>query len=139
MGCADFYIEMRVADGVADLLKRTSGSKHGKTARERNESAGGKTCRDAHHVSFCDTTIDVTVRECLFENTGFGRTCQVSVQNDQIIMLFSQFNQCVAVALTGCDLLNVSHYAFTSSSIFSRSAIATAYSSSFGALPCQPT
>ena len=105
VGCTDFYVQMRVSDGVAHLLKRTACGKHCEGACERNDACGGKTGSDSHHITFCDTTVDVTVRICFFEHTGLGCCCKVSVEYDQIVMLCAKFNQCITVTFSCCDFL----------------------------------
>ena len=105
MGSTDFYVQMRVSDGVAHLLKRTACGKHREGACERNDACGGKTGSDSHHITFCDTTVDVAVRICFFEHTGLGCCCKVSVEYDQIVMLCAKLNQCITIAFSCCNFL----------------------------------
>ena len=79
MGCTDFYIQMRVSYRVTNLLKGTSCCKHCKGACERNKSCGSKSCCNTDHVRFCDTTVNMSVRICLFKHTGLGSCCQICI------------------------------------------------------------
>ena len=105
MGCSDLYIQMWVTNGISHLLVSTSCREHGKGTDERYFSTGGKSCRDARHICLCDTAVQMSFRKCFFEDSGFGSACKVSIQNDQIVMLFSKVYQCVSVTLSCCDLL----------------------------------
>ena len=105
MGCTDFYIQMRISDGVAYLLKSTACRKHGKGTCKRDDACGGKSGSDSHHITFCDTTVDVAVRICFFEHTGLGCCCKVSVEYDQIVMLCAKLNQCITIAFSCCNFL----------------------------------
>ena len=105
MSGADLHIQMGITNRIADLLKSPSCRKHGKGADERDLACGGKACCDAHHVALSDAAVDMSVRKCLLENTGFGSCCQVCVQNDQIRILCAILCQRIAVALSCCNFL----------------------------------
>ena len=145
MGRTDLDIQMRVTDRVTYLFKSTSCCEHCKRAYEGNLTYQRQSCSHTHHVGLCDTAVDVAVGICLTEDSGLGSCCQVGIQYYQIGEFFCQLLQGVAVTFSGCDLFHgiFCHYcspAFSNSfSILSRSAIAIAYSSSLGALPCQST
>ena len=109
MGGADLDVQVGVADGVTDLLESTAGCEHCKGRCKGHQASGGHTGSDTDHVGLCDTAVKETLGECLLEGAGLGSTCQVSIQNDQIVVGLAQLNQCVAVAVTGCDLLNICH------------------------------
>ena len=106
MGRSDLHIEVRVTDRVAHLLVISARRKHRKRTDKRNFSAGCKTCRDSCHIRLGNTDVPVALRKCLLKNAGLCRTCQIRVQHDQIFMLFSKLYQCVAVTLSGCNLLS---------------------------------
>ena len=89
MGSADLHVQLRVADGVADLLKGTSCGEHGKGAGKGNLACGGDACRHAHHVGLGDTAVDVALREGLLEDASLCGVCKVSVQNDYILVFLS--------------------------------------------------
>ena len=60
----------------------------------------------------------------------------VRVQDNDVLVLFSELREYLSVALSGCDLLYLRH---NSSPILSRSCMATLYSSALVDFPCQPT
>ena len=106
MGRSDLHIEVRVTDRVAHLLVISARRKHCKRTDKRNFSAGCKTCRDSCHIRLCNTDVPVALRKCLLKNAGLCRTCQIRIQNYQILVFFAHFYQCVAVTLSGCNLLS---------------------------------
>src|SRR5699024_4370051 len=95
-----------------------------------------KSCSHTHHISLCDTTVNMALRKLFPEHNGLRRICQVSIQDYQILMFPSQLHEGIAVAVAGSNFLHLCH---NCSPAFSSSAIAWAYCSSFGAFPCQST
>ena len=136
VGGSYFDIEVRISDGVADLLESAACRKHRKCAGEGYHSGRGKACSDSHHIALRDAAVNMSVRKCFFEDARLGSACQIRIQNDKIVMLSSKLDQSVPVTLSCCDLLYFRHNV---SSTFLSSSIAAAYCSSLGALPCQPT
>ena len=67
---ADFDVEVRIADGIAHLLVRTTGGEHGKGARKgdvaRGRNAGGK----PHQVAFGNAGIVEALRVRSLKLTG---------------------------------------------------------------------
>ena len=57
----DLNVEVRVADGVTDLLKGAAGGEHGKGAREGNATSGRDTGGDAHQVALGNAHIEEAV------------------------------------------------------------------------------
>ena len=106
MGSADFYIQVGIADGITYLLISTSCRKHGKGAGKGDFPYGGKSCRNAHHVTFCNTAVDMAFRECFLEGIGFGGICQVGIQDYQVGILCAEFSKGFSVSFSGCDFLN---------------------------------
>ena len=92
MGSTNLYIQMGIADGVADLLKSTASSEHGKGAGKGYHACGRKACGNTHQVGFCDTAVKKSVRKCFLESACFGSISQVSVKNNQVFVLFTKFN-----------------------------------------------
>ena len=141
MRCADLDIEVRITDRISDLLISTPCCKHCKGGRKRGLACCRKSCRNRHHIALCDSAVIKTLRVFFCKIRGSCGGLQVRIQNNDFRMIRTELLQCVSVALTGCDLLNVCHYcspSFSSSaSIASSSFIASAYCSSFGAVPCQ--
>ena len=109
MGSADLYIQMRITDGISHLLKVTSCRKHGKRTDKRNLTAGCKSRRDTGHITLCDTAVNMALRKCLLENTGFGCTCKVSIQYNQIGIFRTALGKCITITFSCRDFLNISH------------------------------
>ena len=89
MGCADLHIQVRIADGVANLLKGTAGCKHGKCRCERHFPGCCDPGRDSHHVRLRDAAVNVALREGLLEGSGLGCACEVSIQDNDIVVFLS--------------------------------------------------
>ena len=106
MGCADFHVQMGIADGVADLLISAACREHGKGAGKGDFPYSGKSCRNAHHVAFCDTAVNMAFGERLLEGIGLGGICQVGIQNHQVGILCAEFSKCLSVSFSGCNFLN---------------------------------
>ena len=79
--CTDLYVQLRITNGVTNLLVSTACSEHSESACERNFACCSKTCSDTYHVTLCDTAVNVTLREYLFEDTSLSCTGKVSIQN----------------------------------------------------------
>ena len=84
VGRAYLNIKMRIADGIAYLLKCSAGGKHCKRAAERDLARRCNACRDSDHVALCDTAVEEALRECLLEFYRLGRLCKVCVENDHV-------------------------------------------------------
>ena len=134
------HVEVRVGDGVSDLLERTSGGKHRKGGRKRDLSGSGKTRGDGHHVALGNAAVKKAVGELLFENACLCGGGEVGIQNHKIVFV-AEFGKCVTVCLAGGDLFNhFCHFLDLHQLRDARiSALACAYSASFGAFPCHPT
>ena len=109
VGSAHFDVQGGIADGVADLLISTTGGEHGEGRSEGSEAAGSQTRRHAHHIRFSDAAVEVPVREFLGEHTGLGRTGQIRIQHDDIIMGLTQSHQALAIPVTGGHFLHICH------------------------------
>ena len=105
----DLHVQLGIADGVANLLISAAGSKHSKAGGKGHHAHGSGTSGHCHHVALSDTTVDVALGERLAEGTGLGGAGQVGVKHHQIVILLTQLNQGLAIAVAGCDLLHVCH------------------------------
>ena len=110
VGGGDLDVQVRVADGVADLLKAAARNEHRKAGHEGDIAHRGHTGGDADHVLLGNAAVKVTIRVLLAEDFGFGGSGQVGVKNHQIVSaLLGQLYQRVAVADTGSNFFNISH------------------------------
>ena len=89
VSCSDLYIQLRISDGVTNLLISTSCCKHCKSTCKGNLTCGGDSCCNTHHVALCDTAVNVTLREFFFKHTRLCSCSKVSVKNDKILVFFS--------------------------------------------------
>ena len=109
VGSTDLDVEMRVADGVADLLVGAAGGKHGKGAREgnaaRSRDAGGK----AHQVALGDTGIIEALGIGGLKLAGLRGGRQVSIENHEVIALVAQLDKRLAVAYARGDFFDLCH------------------------------
>ena len=135
MAGTDLDIEPGQADRIADLLKCAADREHCEGTHKGDLARCGKTGRYCRHVSFRDTAVDESVREFFGKDRCLGGTGQVRVQDNDVLVLFSELCKDLSVALSGCNLLYLRH---NSSPILSRSCIAALYSSALVDFPCQP-
>src|SRR5699024_10385008 len=105
MGCTDLDVELRISDGVSHLFKCTSCRKHGERTCKRNLSCRCKTRRNSHHISLCDSAVNVALRKCLLKGSCLCRAGKVRIQYNHVFMLFSKFYQSITVAFPCCDFL----------------------------------
>ena len=137
---ADFHVQVGIADGVAHLLERAPRRKHRKRGSERNQPHRGQTRRNGDHVRLRNAAVKMTIRENLAEHARLRSGGEVGVQHDEVAMFAAQLDQRLAIALAGRDLLHFAHVHASNSAIAARSSLmATSYSASLGALPCQST
>ena len=105
----DLNVEVRVADGVTNLLKGATGSEHGKGTREGNTTGGRDTGGDAHQVALGDTHIEETIRAGGLKLTGLRGGGQVGVEDHKVIVLVGELDEGLAVAYARGDFLDVCH------------------------------
>ena len=85
VGSTNLYIQMRIANAVAHLLKGTTGSEHGKAGRKGYQPHGRQTGGHAHHIRLSNATVKVAIRIGFLKNAGLGCAGQVGVQHHQVI------------------------------------------------------
>ena len=140
MGGADLDVQVGVTDGVAHLFKGAACGEHGKAGGKGHQPHSRHTGGGGHHVALGNAAVKMTVGVGFLEHTGLGGGGQVGVQHHHVGMVLRQFHQGGAVAVAGGDLLHFTHACASSSAIWAlSSSMAILYSSSLGALPCQPT
>ena len=109
MGGANLDVEMRVANGIADLLVGATGGKHRKGARKSNAArgrdAGGKT----HQVVLGDTGIVKALRVDSLKLTRLRSGGQVGIEHYKVIVLIAQLDKCLAIANARGDFLDLRH------------------------------
>ena len=106
---ADLDVEVRVADGVADLLKGATGGKHGKGAREGNATGGCDTGGDTHQVALGNAHIKETIGAGGLELAGLRCGSQVGIEDHKVVVLVGELDEGLAVAYARGDFLDVCH------------------------------
>ena len=106
---ADLDVKVRVADGVADLLKGAAGGEHGEGARKGDTAGGRNAGGDAHQVALGDAHIKETVGAGGLKLTGLRGGGQVGVEDHKVIVLVGELDEGLAVAYTRGDFLDVCH------------------------------
>ena len=101
---ADLHIQVRIADGIADLLKGASRHKHRKAGNERHKAHRRHARRRSDHVRLRDAAVKVPVREFLLERARHRGFREVRIQHDKILVLTADFYQRSAVARACCNL-----------------------------------
>ena len=106
---ANLDVEVRVANGIADLFVRAAGGEHGKGARKgdvaRGRDAGGKT----HQVALGDAGVVEAPRVRGLKLTGLRGSGQVGIENHKVIALIAQLDERLAIANARGDFFDVCH------------------------------
>ena len=102
-------VEVRVADGVTDLLKGAAGGEHGKGAREGNAAGGRDTGGNTHQVALGDTHVEKAVGASGLKFAGLRGGGQVGVEDHKVIVLVGELDEGLAVAYARGDFLDVCH------------------------------
>ena len=96
-GSADFDIQFGNGDGLPKLIVGTPGSEDGKRTDERYFSgqcqSGGCRC----HILLGDAHLEKPLRISVLEQNRHGGFTQIGFQNDNILVVFSQRNECFAI------------------------------------------
>ena len=85
VGGGNLHVQVRVADGVANLLKAAARHEHGEAGNKGHIAHRGHTGGDAHHVLLGNAAVKVALGVSLAENLGLGGGGQVGVKNHQIV------------------------------------------------------
>ena len=106
---ADVHIEVRVPDGVADLLERAAGGEHGERGAKDLLARGGNAGGDADHVCLGDAGVIEALGVGGLELAGLGGRGEVRVQDHEVVALGAERHKLLAVAGAGRDLLDICH------------------------------
>ena len=105
----DLNVKVRVADGVADLLKGAAGGEHGKGAREGDAAGGRDASGNTHQVALGDAHIEETIGAGGLKLAGLRGGGQVGVEDHKVIVLVGELDESLAVAYARGDFLDVCH------------------------------
>ena len=103
VGADDFYISMRVSQGISNLLECSAGGKHSERVDKNSLAAGGKARRHSHHVGLGDAHVPGPLRIKRGKFISPGAALQVRVQNHDVGVA-ADFGQRFAVSGTGGNL-----------------------------------
>ena len=106
MGRADLDIEVRIGNGVADLLIGAAGREHRKGGAVGDEAHRGHTGGNVDHVGLGNAAVVEFFGVRLGDLAGLRGVGEVGVEHDDLIVLFDQFDQRFAVSLTGCNFIS---------------------------------
>ncbi len=82
---SDLYIEMGVADAVANLIKTARGE-YGKRTGKDGLPAKGKACGGAQHIGLGNSHIKKPVGEFLLKQVVYGGARKVGVQHHNALV-----------------------------------------------------
>ena len=140
VGGTDLHVQVGVTDGVAHLFEGAARGEHGKAGGERHKPHGRHAGGGGHHIALGNAAVKMTVGVGLLEHAGLGGGGQVGIQHHHVGMVLRQFHQRRTVAVPGGYLFDLTHSCASSPASWAlSSSMAILYSSSLGALPCQPT
>ena len=103
VGGADFDVQMRISDGVPDLLEGASCGEHCEGAAKWDETCGGETCGDCYHVALGYSAVEEAVGEFFLEFYGFCGFGEVGVEDYQFVVFVAEFGKGGAVGFTCSD------------------------------------
>ena len=105
----DLNVKVRIADGVADLLKGAASGKHGKGAREGDAAGGCDASGNTHQVALGNAHIEEAIGAGCLKLAGLRGSSQVGVEDHKVIVLVGELDEGLAVAYTRGDFLDVCH------------------------------
>ena len=106
---ANLEVEVRITDGITDLLKSAAGGKHGKGAREGNATGGCDTGGNTHQVALGNAHIEEAVGAGSLKLAGLRGGGQVGVEDHKVIVLVGELDEGLAVAYARGDFFDVCH------------------------------
>ena len=109
MSCAELNVEVRITDSISDLLKSTACKEHCEGACENGVTRRCKTCGNAYHITFGDSCIKKSIRECLFKHACFCCGGKIGVHNNKALVLLAELNQSFTVSFSCCCFDYVCH------------------------------
>ena len=90
MGSSDLHIQVRISNGVSDLLKGTSCRKHGKGTCKRHFSRCCQSGCHTDHIALCDSAVNEPFWIGFLEDSCLSRCCKVCIQYNDLRMLRSK-------------------------------------------------
>ena len=106
---ANFYVQMRIADRIAYLLVGAPRREHRERRDKGDESHRREPRAHVDHVALGDAAVEMPLGERFLERPALRRPREIGVEHDNILMMLSEFYECIAVAVTRCDFLYVRH------------------------------
>ena len=106
MGGADLDVEVRIGNGVADLLVGPAGREHREGGAEGNETHRAHAGGGVDHVGLGNAEVVEFLGVRLGDLAGLGRVGKVGVEHDDLIVLFHQLDQRFAVSLAGRNFIS---------------------------------
>ena len=100
VAACDFDVQLRIGNGVADLLKRSAGGEHGKRSRYGNLTGCRHACRNADHVALGNAAVKETLGKLLLKYACFGRGGEVRVKYNDIGIGLGKLAKRLAKALS---------------------------------------
>ena len=103
MGAGEFDVQVVVADGRADLVPCTPREEYAIRCGERKHAAEGEARRRADHVLFGDAYVEEVLWMFVPHPDGARGFCDVGIECDDIRILFDQFEEGFAIAVSHWD------------------------------------
>ena len=100
---AEFNVEMRIANAVADLVVASS-RKNRKRGAEGNQAHRAHAGRHVHHIGFGNAAVKEPFRIGLFKGVGHRGVGQVGVQHNHLVVGFAEFHKGLTIGNT-CSFL----------------------------------
>ena len=97
-------VEVRIRDGVSDLLIRAPRRKYGKGVRKGLIAAGRKPSRNIGHIGFGNAAVKESLGVRRGEELRHRRACKVGIQHDELRVLIGKLSESLAVGIACCYL-----------------------------------
>ena len=97
-------VEVRIRDGVSDLLIRAPRRKYGKGVRKGLVAAGRKPGRNIGHIGLGNAAVKESLGVRRGEEFRHRRACKVGIQHDELRVLIGKLSESLAVGIACCYL-----------------------------------
>jgi len=112
VGAGDLYVQVGVADLLANHFAHTEGTEHGIGDDKGDLTAGGKTGSHARAVLLGNANVDVLPGQLLAEVAGLAALADINIHHQNVRVFLAQGHDLLAEAFAGSDLFLFAHCSF---------------------------
>ena len=112
VGAGDLYVQVGVADLLANHFAHTEGTEHGIGDDKGDLAAGGKTRSQACAVLLGDAHVQILLGQLLAEVAGLAALADINIHHQNVRVFLAQGHDLLAEAFAGSDLFLFAHCSF---------------------------